>query len=31
MSGTGRLIRIKGKKSRAKFREIVDENLLRLG
>ena len=27
-AGTGRLVRIKGKMNRAKYREILDENLL---
>ena len=27
-AGTGRLVRIEGKKNRAKYREILDENLL---
>ena len=28
-AGTGRLVRIEGKLNRAKYREILDENLLR--
>jgi hypothetical protein len=28
-AGTGRLVRINGKMNRAKYREILDENLLR--
>ena len=28
-AGTGRLVRIEGKMNRAKYREILDENLLR--
>ena len=27
-AGTGRLVRIKGKMNRAKYRKILDENLL---
>jgi hypothetical protein len=30
-NGTGRLVKIEAKMNRAKYRELLDENLLRLG
>ena len=30
-TGTGSLVRMEGKMNRAKYREILEENLLRLG